>query len=185
MAGRALTPVQDVAQAAQRISGSNLKPAHSDAPGRRRAGLPDPHLQSHDRAAGGLLPADEAVLRRRLARAAHADHRHPRPARSRAVHREDHRSVPRGDVQRAAGYRPAFADRARAAAALAGRIGAVGAAEIAAESLRSGATTWSISSRFPRRKPVSGSPPTCPPSASRRSTACRSSACSRTCSRTR
>ena len=156
--------------------GLEPQPAHSHAAVRRRTGLPDPHLQSHDRAAGSLLPADEAVLGRRLARAAHAHHRHPRPARSGAVHRQDHRPVPRGDVQRAAGYRPAVADRARAAAAVAGRIGPAGSAEIAARSVRGGRRPGGAvpDSRRRGRRAPDGRPAA--RSVSWKSTACRSSA---------
>ena len=110
--------------------------AHSDAAGGGRTGLPDSHVQPDDRAAGSIVPADEAVLRRRFARATHADHGDSRPAGSGAVYGEDDGALPRSDVQRAAGYRPAFADCARAAAALAGGIGATGAAEIAPEPVR-------------------------------------------------
>ena len=87
MAGRALRPVNSVAQAAQEISGSNLSIRIPS----RGAGDELDHLIATfngmmDRL-GSVLREDPPVLHRRLARTAHAADGDSRPARSGAAHR--------------------------------------------------------------------------------------------------
>ncbi len=122
LAGRALSPVNSVARSRAAHHAFQPRPADPAARRRRRTGPSDRSFQPHDDAAESILRADPPVFDRRLARAAHAAHRRPRAARSRAVHRADPGTISRGDGQRAGGRRAAFEHRARAAVALAGRI---------------------------------------------------------------
>ena len=67
LAGRALDPVNSVAEAAQRITHSNLDVQIPRAERRRRAGPADRSVQPHDDALEPFLRADPPVLHRRIA----------------------------------------------------------------------------------------------------------------------
>ena len=132
MAGRALTPVLEVAQAAQRISGSNLS---LRIPTRQAGDELDYLILTFNR----MIERLEASFRQMRQFSADVSHELRTPITAirgqlevALVHRPDHRTIPRSHVQRAAGYRPPVANRARAAAALASRIRPTGAAEVAA-----------------------------------------------------
>ena len=156
MAGRALTPVRDVAQAAQRISGSNLS---LRIPTRQAGDELDYLILTFNR----MIERLEACFQQMKQFSTDVSHELRTPITAIRGQLEvalftaqDHRAVSRGHVQRAAGYRPPLADRARAAAALAGRIRPTGSAEIAPQPLRGRGATWWSNSRFPPKRPACG-----------------------------
>ena len=120
MAGRALTPVLAVAQTAQRISGSNLS---LRIPTREAGDELDYLILTFNR----MIERLEASFQQMRQFSTDVSHELRTPITAirgqlevALFTAEDHRSIPRGDVQRAHGYRPPVPDRARAAAALAG-----------------------------------------------------------------
>ena len=138
MAGRALTPVLAVAQAAQRISGSNLS---LRIPTRDAGDELDYLILTFNR----MIERLEASFQQMRQFSADVSHELRTPitairgqlevALFTAKTTDQYREAMFNALT---GYRPALADRARAAAALAGRERPDRAAEIAPESLRSG-----------------------------------------------
>ena len=135
MAGRALNAGVAIANRP-----ANLKfepqPPHSHSRCRRRTGLPDPHLQPHDRAPGSLfqqMKQFSADVSHELRTPITAIRGQLEVALFTAKTTDQYREA----VQRVAGCRPPLPDRTRPPAAFAGRVGPTPPAEIPTEPLRS------------------------------------------------
>ncbi len=176
MAGRALTPVLAVAQAAQRISGLNLS---MRIPTRDAGDELDYLILTFNR----MIERLEASFQQIRQFSTDVSHELRTPITGirgqlevALFNRQDGGPVSRGDVQFPAGYRPAFADCARAVAAFAGRSPVNSCCRRRASISAKSWTTWSTSSRFRPRPRACASRPRCRRTARPTWTAYRSSA---------